>query len=219
MFINLPIARVINLSIHIYLTWSIGCAINLKHMCLPWTKFVTFLVVEVLAAAVIRSSSDSLFLINDLIYSSTYKLNIRFSRVQLKTFLTSSLSYIMSELLDASIIFCLISMHLMTYWYLDFSKSWPIEVSLLQIFVAFCLSKCASKYWKSWVSDRFGVLSSTFLRVKTWNRGFNNTAYNFWFLIPCFICLFSIWCMRLLCQLILPIYLTNLTFNFKLFPQ
>ena len=102
----------------------------------------------------------------------------------------------MSDLLDASITFCLILMYLMTWWYSDSSGSWTIEVSLLQRSVAFCSSKCASKYWRSWLSDSFGVLSSTFLRVRLGIMALitlltiSNSSY------PAS-CASSIWCMRL----------------------
>ena len=86
------------------------------------------------------------------------------------------------------------SMHLMIYWYSDSSWSCTIKANLLQEYVAFRSSKYASKYWRSWLSDRFSVLSSTFLRVSPSNTAY--TAYIFWFLIPAS-CILSIWCMKL----------------------
>ena len=85
------------------------------------------------------------------------------------------------------------SMHLMIYWYSESSWSCTIKANLLQRSVAFHSSKCASKYWRSWLSDRFSVLSSTFLRVSPSTA---YTAYIFWFLMPAS-CVLSIWCMRL----------------------
>ena len=104
----------------------------------------------------------------------------------------------------------------MTYWYADSSMSWPIEVSSLQRSVAFCSSKCVSKYWRSWLSDRFGVLSSTFLRVRIEIMALR-TLYNFWFLIICILCFMNLMHETHIYQLSLLICLTNLTCFFSSF--
>ena len=110
-------------------------------------------------------------------------------------------------------------MHLMTWWYLDSSGNWTIEVSLLQRSVAFRSSKCASKYWGRWLSDRFGVFYSTFPRVRLGIMAQITLLTISYSLYPV-LCASSIWYMsRTYIQLIILICLTNLTLNFELFPQ
>ena len=101
----------------------------------------------------------------------------------------------MSGLLDASITFCLISMHLVTYWYSDSAESWTTEVSLMQGSVAFRSSKCASKYWRSWLTYRFGMLSRSFLGV---SLGIMALKTLLWIYDSSYAASFSssIWCMR-----------------------